>query len=118
MRGSTSRASAPSIQRSPRPLSLRRSKASRKMRSSSSRIAIEKPGLSIAILDEEERIFREAFDRLKDKGLGLRWIDGADARDVEPRISEECVGGVLYWHGQVDGYRMSVCEAQALERLG
>jgi glycine oxidase len=78
----------------------------------------EKPGLSIAILDEEERIFREAFDRLSDKGLGLRWIDGAQAREVEPRISEECVGGVLYWHGQVDGYRMSICEAQALERLG
>jgi glycine/D-amino acid oxidase-like deaminating enzyme len=78
----------------------------------------EKPGLSIAVLEEEERIFREAYAQLEDRQLGLRWVDGGEAREVEPRLSEEVRGGVLYWHGQVDGYRMTVCEAQALERLG
>lgn len=78
----------------------------------------EKTGLSIAILDEEERIFREAFARLEGSGLGLRWIDGREAREVEPRLSEEVLGGVRYWHGQVDGYRMTIAEVQALERLG
>jgi glycine/D-amino acid oxidase-like deaminating enzyme len=75
------------------------------------------PGLSLAIIDEEERIFREQLELHKDR-LELRWIDGDECRRIEPRISGEARGAVLYDHGQVDGYRFSLATAQAVERLG
>ncbi len=75
------------------------------------------PGLSLAIIDEEERIFREQLELHKNR-LELRWIDGDECRRIEPRISDEARGAVLYEHGQVDGYRFSLATAQAVERLG
>jgi glycine oxidase len=75
------------------------------------------PGLSLAIIDEEERIFREQLELHKDR-LVLRWVDGDECRRLEPRISEEARGAVLYEHGQVDGYRFSLATAAAVERLG
>jgi glycine oxidase len=78
----------------------------------------EHPGLAVAVIDEEEVIFRDAFERIKSSGVDVKWIDGDEARSIEPRLSQEVRGGVFHWHGQVDGYRMSVCEAEALEKLG
>jgi glycine oxidase len=75
------------------------------------------PGLSLAIIDEEERIFREQLEIHKDR-LELRWIDGDECRRLEPRISDEARGAVLYEHGQVYGYRFGLATAQAVERLG
>jgi glycine oxidase len=75
------------------------------------------PGLSLAILDEEERIFREQYELHKDR-LDLRWIDGDECRRIEPRVSEEARSAVLYEHGQVDGYRLSLASARAVEQLG
>jgi glycine oxidase len=75
------------------------------------------PGLSLAITEEEERIFREQFE-LHGHELDLRWVDGEGCRRIEPRISPDAIGAVLYEHGQVDGYRMSLAGARAVERLG
>jgi glycine/D-amino acid oxidase-like deaminating enzyme len=75
------------------------------------------PGLSLAVSEEEELIFREQFE-LHRQDLDLRWLDGEECRRIEPRISSEAIGAVLYEHGQVDGYRMSLAGAQAVERLG
>jgi len=75
------------------------------------------PGLSLAILDEEERIFREQYELHKDR-LALRWIDGDECRRIEPRVSEEARSAVLYEHGQIDGYRLSLATARAVEQLG
>lgn len=75
------------------------------------------PGLSLAITDEEEQIFREQF-QVHRHNLDLSWADGDECRRLEPRIGPEAIGGVLYEHGQVDGYRMSLAGAQAVERLG
>jgi glycine oxidase len=77
----------------------------------------EKPGLSLAVIEEEELIFRDAFERLKSE-LELRWIEPQEIREMEPRISEDILGAVLHHHGQVDGYRMTISLVQAFERLG
>jgi glycine oxidase len=77
----------------------------------------ELPGLCLAIVDEEERIFRAEYARCQDM-LDLRWIDVDEIRQLEPRITEAALGAVLYRHGQVDGYRMSLSAAGAVERLG
>jgi len=75
------------------------------------------PGLSLAIIDEEEKIFREQLELHRDR-LVMRWVDGDECRRIEPRISEEARGAVLYEHGQVDGYRLSLATTAAVERLG
>jgi glycine oxidase len=77
----------------------------------------ELPGLSLAIVEEEEEIFLELMERLEGK-VEMRWIDGDACREIEPRITEEAIGAVLYVHGQVDGYLLSLAAAQAVERLG
>lgn len=77
----------------------------------------EKPGLSLAAIEEEELIFRDAFERLKSE-IELKWLDPKEIRELEPRISENVLGAVLHHHGQVDGYRMTISLVQAFERLG
>jgi glycine oxidase len=75
------------------------------------------PGLSLAIIEEEERIFREQLEIHRNR-LELRWIDGDECRRIEPRIGPGAIGAVLYEHGQVDGYRLSLAGARAVELLG
>ena len=75
------------------------------------------PGLSLAIVEEEERIFRNQLALHSDR-LELRWIDADECRRIEPRITPNAIGAVLYEHGQVDGYRLSLASAGAVERLG
>lgn len=77
----------------------------------------EADGLTLAIVEEEEAIFRDSFDQLRGL-MDLRWISGDDARRLEPRITADALAAVHYRHGQVDAYRMSIAEAQAVERLG
>ncbi len=77
----------------------------------------ELPSLSLALVDEEERIFREVLQWQR-RHLELRWVDIAEARSLEPRITPEGIGAVLSRHGQVDGYRMSLATITAVERMG
>lgn len=77
----------------------------------------ELPGLSLAVIEEEERIFRDAMEWQRDS-WEMRWIDFDECREMEPRLTSEGRGAVLYRHGQVCGYRLALAEAQAVERLG
>ena len=77
----------------------------------------EMDGVSLAMLEEEESIFKEAAE-WQSRHMEARWIDGDEVRRLEPRISPDALGGVLYRHGQVDGYRLSLALAQAVERMG
>lgn len=77
----------------------------------------ELPSVSLALIDEEERIFKEVFEWQRD-ALDLRWIGMDDVRALEPRITPDGIGAVLNHHGQVDGYRMSLGTIGAVERLG
>ena len=45
----------------------------------------ERPGLSLAILEEEEKIFKEAMSWQMDY-LDMKWIDSADIHHIEPRF--------------------------------
>ena len=77
----------------------------------------ETDGISLALVEEEEHIFKEAI-ALQHQYLEMEWIDGDAVRRLEPRITPDAVGGVLYNHGQVDGYRLSLALAQGVERMG
>lgn len=77
----------------------------------------ELPGFCLAVVEEEEAIFRAEYARNRDL-LDLRWVGVDEIREIEPRITEAARGAVLYRHGQVDGYRMSLAGAAAVERLG
>jgi glycine oxidase len=77
----------------------------------------ELPSLSLALIEEEERIFKGVLG-WQGEHLDLRWVGMDEARQLEPRITPEGIGAVLNRHGQVDGYRMSLATIAATERLG
>jgi glycine oxidase len=77
----------------------------------------ESDGVSLAVVEEEEQIFKEAIAG-QSKYLEMKWIDGDEVRRMEPRITPDAIGAVLYRHGQVDAYRLSLATAQAVERMG
>lgn len=77
----------------------------------------ELPSVSLALIEEEERIFREVLEWQREH-LDLRWIGMEEVRELEPRITEDGIGAVLNHHGQVDGYRMSLATIGAVEKLG
>ncbi len=77
----------------------------------------EKQGVSLALVEEERGIYEEALTWQRDY-VPMQWLEPEDIRRLEPRITPDALGGVLYRHGQVDGYRLSLATAQAVERLG
>jgi glycine oxidase len=79
----------------------------------------ELPSVSLAIIPEEEQIFRECMAR-EDvrRAVDMRWIGVDEIRALEPRITEEAIGAVQYRHGQVDAYRMTLAAVAAMERRG
>jgi len=79
----------------------------------------ELDGVSLAILEEEEEIFRASMARDEvRRNVDMRWIDVDEIRELEPRLTEEARGAVLYRHGQVDGYRVALGAVAAVERRG
>ena len=52
-------------------------------------------------------------------GYTVRWLDSAEARRIEPRISDETLGATLTeGGGDVEPYRMVLALTRASERLG
>jgi len=52
-------------------------------------------------------------------GYAVRWLDGAEARRVEPRIADETLGATLIeGGGAVEPYRLVLALTRAAERLG
>ena len=79
----------------------------------------ELDGISYAILEEEEQIFRAFMERDDTRGqVDMEWLDVDAARELEPRLTRDAIGGVRYRHGQVDGRLLSLSAVDALEQLG
>ncbi len=79
----------------------------------------ELQGISLAIVEEEEQIFRAFMEREDTRdNVEMEWVGIDAARELEPRLTEDAIGGVLYRHGQVDGRLLAYSAADALEQLG
>jgi glycine oxidase len=79
----------------------------------------ELPGISFAVVEEEERIFRDFMAREDTRDLlDMRWLDVDECREIEPLLTEDAIGGVFHEHGQVDAYRLSLAAVAAVERAG
>lgn len=77
----------------------------------------EKQGVSLALIEEEREIYTDAL-AWQQESVSMQWLDSNQLHELEPRITPEALGGVLYSHGQVDAYRLSLALAQAVERMG
>src|SRR5262247_2925517 len=76
--------------------------------------------LALAFTDEDVRRLRAALSwQQQQPGYTVRWLDVADAKRVEPRISDETVGATLTeGGGAVEPYRLVLALTRAAERLG
>jgi glycine oxidase len=77
----------------------------------------ELSSISLALVPEEEEIFRNAMG-WQGSQFPMKWIGIDECREIEPRITPHGIGGVLNHHGQVDGYRTSLAAVSAVENLG
>jgi glycine oxidase len=79
----------------------------------------ELPGISFAVVEEEEKIFRDFLARDDAQALlDASWADVDECRAIEPLLTEDAIGGVIHNNGQVDAYRLAIAAAAALEGLG
>jgi glycine oxidase len=76
--------------------------------------------LALAFTDEDVRRLRAALSwQQQQPGYTVRWLHVADARRVEPRISDETIGATLTeGGGAVEPYRLVLALTRAAERLG
>ena len=76
--------------------------------------------LALAFTDAEARRLQGALPwQQQQPGYVSRWLDGAEARRVEPRISEEAIGAVSIEGGaDVEPYRLVLALTRAAEALG
>src|SRR5919198_3646457 len=77
-----------------------------------------RPGMRLALDEEEERFVRERA-AWQERLVPANWIDGDEARRIEPRLSLNVRGaGYEQESGQVDSGRFTLALATAAERLG
>jgi glycine oxidase len=76
--------------------------------------------LALAFTDADVRRLQAALPwQQKQPGYSVRWLDLADAKKVEPRISDETVGATLSeGGGAVEPYLLVLALTSAAERLG
>ena len=76
--------------------------------------------LALAFTDEDVRRLRAALSwQQQQPGYTVRWLDVADARRVESRISDETIGATLTeGGGAVEPYRLVLALTRAAEHLG
>jgi glycine oxidase len=76
--------------------------------------------LALAFTEAEVRRLRAALPwQQAQPGYTVRWLEIADARRVEPRISDETVGAALVeGGGAVEPYRLVLALTRAAEHLG
>jgi len=76
--------------------------------------------LALAFTDAEARRLQAALPwQQQQPGYISRWLDGGEARRVEPRISEEAIGAVSIEGGaDVEPYRLVLALTRAAEALG
>jgi glycine oxidase len=76
--------------------------------------------LALAFSEADVRRLRAALPwQQRQPGYTVRWLDIAEARDVEPRISDEALGAALIeGGGAVEPYRLVLALTRAAEHLG
>src|SRR5947207_9721072 len=76
--------------------------------------------LALAFTDADVRRLQAAMPwQQKQPGYSVRWLDIAEARRVEPRISDETLGATLTeGGGAVEPYRLVLALTRAAEHLG
>ena len=80
----------------------------------------ERPTLSLAFTEEEAQAAKSHVSALGHvEGWTARWLDSADARAIEPRISDEAVGAIYTEGGaDVEPYRFVLALLGAAENMG
>ena len=76
--------------------------------------------LALAFTEADVRRLQGALPwQQQQAGYAVRWLDAAEARRVEPRISDETLGATLSEGGAaVEPYRLVLALTRAAERLG
>ena len=79
-----------------------------------------RPSLALALTDADVQRLQAALPwQQRQAGYGARWLDAAEARRVEPRISEETIGAVLIdGTADVEPYRLVLALTKAAEEMG
>jgi glycine oxidase len=79
-----------------------------------------RPSLALALSDADVRRLQAALPwQQRQAGYGARWLDAAEARRVEPRISDETIGAVLIdGTADVEPYRLVLALTKAAEEMG
>src|SRR5512138_3301246 len=80
----------------------------------------QRSSLALAFTETDARRLRAALPwQQQQPGYSVRWFDVADARRVEPRISDETIGAAFTeGGGAVEPYRLVLALTRAAERLG
>jgi glycine oxidase len=75
--------------------------------------------LALAFTEADVGRLQAALPWQQQPGYTVRWLDGAEARRVEPRIADETLGATLIeGGGAVEPYRLVLALTRAAERLG
>jgi len=79
-----------------------------------------RPSLALAFTDGDVRRLQAALPwQQKQPGCSARWLDGAEARRIEPRVSESALGAVsIEGTADVEPYRLGLALTRAAEALG
>ena len=78
------------------------------------------PGIRLALSANEVREVKAGLEwQQRQAGYLVRWVDGGEARTLEPRISPDALGAVVTeGTAEVEPYRFVLALAQAAEGLG
>jgi glycine oxidase len=79
-----------------------------------------RPSLALALTNADVLRLQAALPwQQRQPGYAVRWLDAAEARRVEPRISEETIGAVLIdGTADVEPYRLVLALTKAAEEMG
>ena len=79
-----------------------------------------RPSLALAFTQADVQRLQAALPwQQRQPGYAARWLDAAQARGVEPRISDEILGAVaIEGSADVEPYRLVLALTRAAERLG
>ena len=80
----------------------------------------QRPSLTLAFTDQEVQNIQASIAwQQQQPGYTVRWVEAAEARTIEPRISEETVGAVfIEGTADVEPYRLVLALTRVAENLG